>query len=110
MRLRVAPMADDSNKVAIMYGPIVLAGELGGYVPLPYAKENNEFFDMPDVSVPDLAIAGKPVDKWLKPVPGQPLHFKTVGVGRPHDVELAPLYQISHQHYTVYWDVATPAK
>lgn len=106
MRLRVEPVADDSNKVAIMYGPIVLAGELGGYVPLPYGKENNEFFDMPDVSVPDLANTDKPATRWLKPVPGKPLHFKTVGVGRPNDVELAPLYEINHQHYTVYWNTA----
>ncbi len=107
MRLRVEPMVNDSSKVAIMYGPIVLAGELGGYVPLPYAKDNNSFFDMPDVRVPKLAIAGKKVAQWLKPEPKNPLHFRTVGVGRPHDVELAPLYQISHQHYTVYWEVAS---
>ncbi len=110
MRLRVEPMADDSSKVAIMYGPVVLAGELGGYVPLPYAKNNNDFFDLPTVSVPDLAIIDKPVNKWLKPVPGKQLHFKTVGVGRPNDVELAPLYEISHQHYTVYWNVAANAE
>ncbi len=108
MRLRVEPMAGDSGKVAIMYGPIVMAGELGGYVPLPYAKDNNQFFDMPDVSVPGLAIEGKPVNEWLKPVAGHPLHFKTVGVGRPNDVELKPLYEISHQHYTVYWDIVRP--
>lgn len=109
MRLRVEPMTNDSSKVAIMYGPIVLAGELGGYVPLPYAKNNNDFFDMPDVSVPELAITNKPVNEWLKPVEGKPLHFRTVGVGRPDDVVLKPLYEISHQHYTVYWDVVRPA-
>lgn len=105
MQLRVEPMANDSSKVAIMYGPLVLAGELGGYVPLPYAKNNNDFFDMPTVSVPELAIIGKPINEWLKPVKGEPLHFRTVGVGRPNDVELAPFYEIAHQHYTVYWDV-----
>ena len=108
MRLRVFPMANDSDKVAIMYGTIVLAGELGGHVPLPYAKDNSQFFDMPDVSVPSLAIEGKPVNEWLKPVAGHPLYFKTVGVGRPNDLELKPLYEISHQHYTVYWDIVRP--
>lgn len=108
MHLHVEPMANDKNKVAIMDGPIVLAGVLGGYVPLPYAKNNNQFFDMPTVAVPELAIANKPVSEWLKPVPGKPLHFKTEGVGQPNDVELAPFYDISHQHYTVYWDVAQP--
>ena len=108
MHLHVEPMANDKNKVAIMDGPVVLAGELGGYVPFPYAKNNNQFFDMPTVGVPELAIANKPVSEWLKPVPGNPLHFKTEGVGQPTDVELAPFYDISHQHYTVYWDVAQP--
>ena len=108
MHLRVEPMTNDKNKVAILDGPILLAGELGGYVPLPYAKNNNQFFDMPTVAVPELAIANKPVDEWLKPVPGNPLHFKTAGVGQPNDVVLSPFYNISHQHYTVYWDVAQP--
>ncbi len=107
MRVHVVPMANDSNKVALMYGPIVLAGELGGYIPLPYAKNNNDFFEMPDVEVPILAIAGLKTTSWLKPVPGKPLHFKTVGVGKPHDVEMKPLYEISHQHYTVYWNVVS---
>jgi DUF1680 family protein len=107
MRLHVEPMVSDSNKVAIMYGPLVLAGELGGYVPLPYAKNNNDFFDLPTFSVPDLAIVNKPIDKWAKPVADKPLHFKTVGVGQPNDVELAPLYEINHQHYTVYWSAVS---
>lgn len=105
MRLHIEPMANDKNKVAIMDGPIVLAGELGGYIPFPYAKENDDFFNMPTVQVPSLAIRNKPLSDWLKPVPGKPLHFKTVGVGRPDDVELEPFYLVDHQHYTVYWNV-----
>lgn len=109
MQLHIAPMKNDPDKIAIMDGPIVLAGELGGYIPFPYAAGNRDLFKMPTVAVPKLAAQNKPVDEWLKPVPGKPLHFKTVGVGRPDDVELVPFYQISHQHYTVYWDII-PAK
>lgn len=106
MKLHVSPMKNDPNKVAILDGPIVLAGDLGGYVPLPYAVDNGDFFKMPSVTVPNLAVRGKKVNEWLKPVPGKPLHFKTMGVGQPNDVELAPLYDIVHQHYTVYWNIA----
>jgi len=105
MQLHVEHMTNDKNKFAVMDGPVVLAGELGGYVPFPYGKNNNRFFDMPAVAVPKLAIINKPVNQWLKPVQGKPFHFKTVGVGQPNDVKMAPLYEITHQHYTVYWDV-----
>ncbi|HKJ46790.1 MAG TPA: beta-L-arabinofuranosidase domain-containing protein [Balneolales bacterium] len=110
MQLHVEHMANDHSKVAVMYGPVLLAGELGGYVPFPYAKNDSQFFDMPAVAVPDLAIANKPVDSWLKPVEGKPLHFKTYGVGQPHDVELAPFYEMTHQHYTVYWNISQDNK
>ncbi|HKJ45258.1 MAG TPA: beta-L-arabinofuranosidase domain-containing protein [Balneolales bacterium] len=107
MKLHISTMANDSNKFAIMDGPIVLAGELGGYIANPYAKQPGAFFNLPAVSVPKLAVNDKPVNEWLKPVPGKPLHFKTVGVGKPKDVKLAPFYEITHQHYTIYWDKAS---
>lgn len=107
MKLHVEHMQLDHQKAAIMYGPVVLAGELGGYVPFPYAKGQRDLFYLPTVAVPSLAAKNQPPTDWIKPVKCKPLHFKTVGAGRPHDVELAPLYQITHQHYTVYWNLVT---
>ncbi|HKJ47426.1 MAG TPA: beta-L-arabinofuranosidase domain-containing protein [Balneolales bacterium] len=107
MKLHVVPMSDDANKIAIMDGPIVLAGDLGDYVSQPYANEPNDFFKLPAISVPGLAIQNKPIDTWLKPIPGKPLHFKTVGVGKTNDVKLVPFYEIVHQHYTIYWNKAS---
>jgi len=46
----------------------------------------------------------------VKPVPGSPLRFHTVGIGRPQDVSLAPFYQVFDQRYTVYWKVYSPAE
>lgn len=108
MKLHVEPMPDDNKKVAVMYGPLVLAGKLGGpemFVQLPYASDQYAFFSKPKVMVPDFAIANKPVTSWLKPVSGKPLHFKTKGVGRPVDVEMAPFYEVNHQPYSIYWNV-----
>jgi len=105
MHLHLQRMANDNKKGAIMDGPIVLAGELGSRVPFPYAKNHEHLFYLPAISVPKLAVGNKPASEWLKPVNGKPLHFKTKGVGKPHDVQLAPFYQITHQHYTVYWDL-----
>ena len=32
------------------------------------------------------------------------MQFKLRGVGKPHDVELAPFYKTYDQYYSVYWD------
>lgn len=105
MKLHLQRMQYDKSKAAIMYGPIVLAGDLGNYISSPYAKDQRDFFDLPTVMVPHLKVKQESAEKWIKPIKGQPLHFKTVGVGEPQDVTLVPLYQITHQHYTVYWDL-----
>lgn len=105
MRLHLERMANDKNKGAIMYGPLVMAGELGGNIPLPYASDQSHFFSQPTVMVPSLTVGDKPIDQWTKSVDNKPMYFKTVGVGDPFDVELAPFYKVNHQHYTVYWDL-----
>jgi len=37
----------------------------------------------------------------------RPLGFETYNVGRPHDVELIPFYEMHHHRYGVYWDFFT---
>ena len=40
-------MPDNPNRVAVCYGPVVLAGALGGEgiePPLPYAKSQGDYF------------------------------------------------------------------
>lgn len=108
MEPRLEYMPNDKSKVAIMYGPVVLAGELGNkwfFDPMPMASDHTQYFDVPSVSVPDLKFGDKPVSEWIQRIPDEPLHFMTVGVGQPHDVTLAPFYKVNRQHYTVYWDV-----
>jgi len=94
------------NYVAIMYGPIVLAGEFGTEgVPIPpeAAKDQNHFNKTPNVEIPVLATDSDDAGKWLKPVAGEPLTFRTVGVGKPNDATMIPLYSVRYQRYTVYW-------
>ena len=97
MSLNTEAMADNKNKVALLYGPIVLAGDLGNEEPDP------------QFGVPVLVTNDKPVAQWVKKVAEKPLTFKTEAVGRPGDVTLMPLYKISGDHYTVYWDFFTQA-
>lgn len=93
MSLHVECMPDNPDKGAILYGPVVLAAELGKKTDL---KGNPQ--------IPVLAGASKDIEKWLKPVEGQSLTFRTEGVGQPEDVVLSPLFRNCDQHYTVYFD------
>jgi len=106
LRLEAAP--DDPGKIALFYGPVVLAGQLGSEglaPPIPVAGgDQNAYVPVPDPPVPVLAVRGKPLAGWLKPVAGQSLTFQTVGVGHPQEVTLVPFYRLGNERYTVYWD------
>lgn len=112
MHLYQEAMPDDPTKVAILYGPLVLAGQLGSAGlkdPMPYAdNDQGAYFRVSDPRVPVLVPASQPLDSWLKPVAGQPLTFRTAGAGRPNDVTLKPFYSTYFGRYTVYWDTFTP--
>ena len=41
---------------------------------------------------------------------GQPLTFRTDGVGRPQDVTLIPFYELHRQRYSVYWQLISEAE
>ena len=110
MALRVESMPDDPHVVAILDGPIVLAGDLG--------REGLEAVKRYGPSAPQVGRVKTPVipvlvgdanDVVSKLVPdGAPLHFKTSGLAQPHDVSLRPFYEIADQRYTVYWSVYSP--
>ena len=129
MSLRTESMPDDPDRVAILYGPIVLAGALGTDG-LPaggaYAKDHLAFtgddlflpselrsheapYSMDGTpSVPTLRADPDRVTEWIKPVEGRPLTFRTTGVGLDEDVTLRPFYDVHHQRYTVYWKTHSP--
>ncbi len=81
MTLRTQPMPDDPDLVAVLYGPLVLAG---------LASEKTGF----------LADAADPAS-WLKPVEGKALTFRTAGQTR--EVTFIPLYKVMTEPYGVYW-------
>ena len=107
MSPRMEALPDDPNKIAIFYGPLVLGGQLGtGGMPESLeARDQNKFRKVPDPEVPSLAASHKPIELWLKPVPGQSLAFRTFGVGRPREVTLVPFYRECHERYTAYWQI-----
>jgi uncharacterized protein len=100
-RLRTEPLPDNPNRLAIMWGPLVLAGDLGPEQTWQARRTN------PKESAP-VFVTGDPVEKWLKPVEGNPATFRTTGVGLTKDITFVPFYQLPERRYAVYWDVFAP--
>jgi DUF1680 family protein len=105
MGLYTEAMPDDATIAAVLYGPIVLAGEMGRIDPTKEkmfgpASPTVRAHEVPlPVLRADLAKPGS----WLKPLPDRPLTFRTSG--QSEDMTLTPLYKILDQRYTVYWKV-----
>ena len=107
MELQTEPLPGATNFVAVLYGPIVLAGELGtNGMPHPYAKDQTEFLHWPTPPAPVFVSDRDSLLKHIAPT-SQPLVFRTKDLGQPEDVTLVPLYQIHDQRYSVYWQVFT---
>jgi hypothetical protein len=98
-----------TNIVAVLYGPIVLAGNLGtNGMPNPYARDQLDLVKIPDPKVP--VFVGNPKTFLKKIMPtGEPLVFQTKNLGRPNDVTLVPFYKANHERYSVYWNVVSEA-
>ena len=108
MRLHLQAIPDDANLAAIMYGPLVLAGELGTQDLDPkrlYSEDKFLHGGFPPIAVPALAGDRHALEKWIQPVrdADKPLAFRTVNAGRPNDVILSPFYRLFDQRYCIYW-------
>lgn len=110
MSLHLRPARDKKNLITIMYGPVVLAGELGTQgMPSDVSPSQAAHSGAMDPPVPVLLVdADNDPSSWVKRIPGDTLRFKTVGTGKPNDVTLIPLADLHHQRYTVYWETMAP--
>jgi hypothetical protein len=113
MSLWLWPMPDDPGLAAIMYGPLVLAGRLGDgdYVfDRTFLRGQREQHHAPNVTPPVLVVEpGADPSDWLEPISGEPLTFRTAGVGRPHDVTLVSFHELFDERYTIYWRITDEA-
>jgi DUF1680 family protein len=110
--LYLQPMPDNQRRSAVMWGPLVLAGDLGPEPPPPpdESESQSQRPAPPPVDVPGLVTADKAVGDWLKPVENKPGTFRSVGVGRERDVEFVPFYRLHRRIYAAYWDFFTPGE
>jgi len=86
-------MPDNADRVALFYGPVLLAGLFGNTEPDPLK------------GVPVLVTGERDPNKWIK---RDGLVFHTSDVGQPADVELIPFNRTKNEYYSVYWDRFTP--
>jgi hypothetical protein len=105
MHLTAEPLADDCSQQALLYGPLVLAGQFPKNG-LEDSLEHNQgpaVHEAPLIEVPALQASGADPGSWVRPVPGEALTFRAVAQDR--EIDLKPLNQ-SWQRFAVYWTVS----
>jgi DUF1680 family protein len=104
--LRLDRLRDNPKRAAVVWGPLVLAGDLG---PQPRRDADGDG-DGPQTATVEspVLVTDRALSEWLRPVEGQPGYFRTTGLGV--DVTLAPFYRTHRRIYTGYWDLLTPAE
>jgi DUF1680 family protein len=95
--LHTEAMPDNPGRVALLDGPLVLAGELG--------PGGNEHPFIPEEKLPWLVTDSDDPARWIGPGQGDPHTFLCTAT-RPEPTTLLPLYALNDQNFTVYWDLA----
>ena len=99
--LHIEGLPDNQRRAALMWGPLVLAGDLGP-----------ERRGAPGSQASALVNGERKVTEWLQPEPDNLGVFRTVGAGRSNDdkaneVEFVPFYRLHRRTYAIYWDLYT---
>jgi len=105
MDLHVHPMPDDNTLQAVMYGPWVLAGDLGraGLTEAMRTGGDNPP-EMPEpAAAPEFVAESNNPRSWIEPATKTALTFRTKG--QNPDVTMMPFSRIIDQRYGVYWRV-----
>jgi len=102
--LRKEPLPDNPERFALMWGPLVLAGDLGAET---FKERDGEGWRVVP-NAPVLVAANQSVANWLQPVAGKPGTFLTSGVGLATDITFVPFYRLPRRKYAIYWDMFTP--
>ena len=98
-------MPDDEHLQAVMYGPLVLAGQ---FEESPKKKRYGDMGPKPTdhFHAPEIAASLTKAD-WVQPDGKLPLTFRAVG--QPQNVTLIPMYKIAAERYVVYRRARHPA-
>jgi DUF1680 family protein len=112
MELRQEPLPGDDSVAAVLYGPLLLAADLGpgpADGPSKVIHGGNtvpEHLPSPDPLPKAVAAAGAGPEQWVQTESQSELRFRTTAEGAKY--ELMPMYQIRDQRYAVYWQIENP--
>ncbi len=113
LSMRTEMLPRSKQWVSVLWGPIVLAGELGsaGLEGLDFSGTHNYVATkaLPLEKAPVFVGTATDILGKIKPVDGQALVFRTSGLAKPGDVTLSPFYRVHRQRYAVYWRLVDPA-
>jgi DUF1680 family protein len=99
MTLRSEGFADDPSLRAVLYGPLVLAGQFAlGAAPMPAEKPHGPDVAHNRIAVPPLATGGRPPHDWLKQEGA--MTWRTADIGQ--DIVFKP-FHASQERYVIYW-------
>jgi len=91
---------DNPGRIALMWGPLVLAGDLG-----PETERRVSWTE----PIPSFVAADRPVTEWLQAVPDRPGIFRSTGGrdddGRAKEIDFVPFYRLHRREYALYWDI-----
>lgn len=98
MRLCEEATKDDASKVALVYGPVVMAGKLDAVAhPFSNPKKYNDYYTF-DFKIP-AAIIDKAKYDGLKGIK----HSEGLRFQAKNGIELIPFYDAHHCRYVIYW-------
>lgn len=108
MNLHQYVSMDSPNKVAFLYGPIVLGAELGKeeFPSKDIIPNHLSLMNWSKINVPKIIIDENDLDKIIKVEDLKTLKFtipKEFTTG-DKDIKLEPFYSIHHERYTIYFD------
>lgn len=103
--LRLETAKDDASMVAVFFGPLLLAGELGRENMPRDVGDKDAYLRLPPAAVPEIANASLNPADWLKAVPGEKAAFVTHDAGAADGIQFRPLHEVHHQRYSVYWKI-----
>jgi len=109
MSVRAEALHGSADQIAFLYGPVVLAGDLGA-IPrgesVPWSQDQLTNVNMDGVAVPTLEGNVATIAKSVRREPGSDLAFRVRTTGKPQDVVLRPFPDLHYERYNVYWKVS----
>lgn len=104
-QLHIEPVPDNPRRAAVMWGPLALAGDLGG---------STNTGDKHDKATLPAVVTDDPTGtNWLHAVPDKPGEYLATATFAgddtiDQDIALCPFYKLHNRTYEIYWDLYSP--